>query len=86
LKSNTVYGASRVIRAAESANGRSYLIAQCVDLKTGEVLKTKADAKLRGTLLKPEHVISTLADAMGVQRNIFSAIPPEVPSIQLLIK
>jgi hypothetical protein len=86
LKSDSVFGASRVIPSAESANGKSYLIAQCVDLKTGEIIKTKADAKSRGTLLKPEHVIATLADAMGVQRNIFSAVLPEVPSIASLIK
>jgi hypothetical protein len=86
FKGNTTFGASRVVPAAESANGTSYLIAQMVDLSTGEILKNKLDAQARGTLIKPETIISTLATGLKIQRNIFTPISESEPAINLILK
>ena len=86
FKGNSTFGASRVVPSYESANGASYLIAQMVDLKTGEILKNKESAKTNGTLIRPETVIATLADALKIQRNIFSPVTEEEPSIKKLLK
>ena len=81
FKGNQVFGASRVIPKAESANGTSYLVAQMVDMATGEIIKSKTDAEKRGTLIRPENVIATLAESLKVQRNIFPPIGADVTAI-----
>jgi hypothetical protein len=86
FKGNTVFGSSRIVTSAESPNNQSYLVAQMVDLATGEILKSKADAQARGSLIRPENIIATLAEGLGVQRNIFSAIEMDVKSISSLLK
>ncbi len=86
FKGNQVFGASRVVPKAESANGTSYLVAQMVDLATGDIMKSKADAQKRGTLIRPENVIATLAESLKVQRNIFPPIGTDVTTIRNLLK
>ncbi len=86
FKGNQVFGASRVVPAAESANKKSYLIAQMVDLTTGEILKSKADAQKHGALIRPENVIATLAQGLKVQRNIFGPISDDVPALKQLLR
>ncbi len=86
FKGNQVFGASRVIPKAESANGTSYLVAQMVDMATGEIIKSKTDAEKRGTLIRPENVIATLAESLKVQRNIFPPIGADVTAIRQLLK
>ena len=86
FKGNQVFGASRIIPSAVSAVGASYLTAQMVDLTTGELMKSKEEAQKRGSLIRPENIIATLADAMKIQRNIFAPVEMDVPSIKLLLK
>jgi len=86
FKGNSVFGASRVVTADESTSGTSYLIAQMVDLKTGEIINNKQSAKQNGHLIKPETIIATLASGLNIQRNIFPPISIDEKGIDLLLK
>ena len=57
-----------------------------VDLATGDIMTSKADAQKRGTLIRPENVIATLAESLKVQRNIFPPIGTDVTTIRNLLK
>lgn len=86
FKGNTTFGASRLVTGAESANGASYLIAGMVDLKTGEIITNKDDAKAKGHLLRPETIIATLAEGLGIQRNIFPVVTENELAIRHILK
>ncbi|MES2800880.1 MAG: DUF1501 domain-containing protein [Bdellovibrionota bacterium] len=86
FKGNTVFGASRLVTSAESASGASYLVAQMVDMQTGALIKNKQDAKEKGQLIKPETIIATLAEGLGVQRNIFPVINENEKAIRQILK
>jgi hypothetical protein len=86
FKGNTVFGGSRLVTGAESANAASYLVAQMVDMKTGAVITNKKEAKDKGQLIKPETIIATLAEGMGIQRNIFPVVGENEKSIRQILK
>lgn len=86
FKGNTTFGASRLVTGAESANGASYLIAQMVDMKSGEIIANKDDAKAKGHLIKPETIIATLAEGLGIQRNIFPVVTQQEQAIRKILK
>lgn len=86
FKGNTTFGASRLVTGAESANGTSYLIGSMVDLQSGEIITNKDDAKAKGHLIKPETIIATLAEGLGIQRNIFPVVTQQEQAIRKILK
>lgn len=86
FKGNTTFGASRLVTGAESANGASYLIANMVNLQSGEIITNKDDAKAKGHLIKPETIIATLAEGLGIQRNIFPVVNQQEQAIRKILK
>ena len=58
-----------------------------INFRTGEVAATKEQAQSGDfQYVSPENVGATVADIMGVDRNQFGNIKPDVPSLPLTMK
>lgn len=78
-----VVGASKLVKASESADGASYHIAYPIDYATCEVQYTRTE---QARMIFPENVIETVATIMNVDRNIFRSTPAGTLPLSVLIK
>jgi hypothetical protein len=85
IKSGLSIGGSRLVTSKESSTQRSYHIGLPSDLQTGRAI-TKRDQIGMGQIIKPETVLVTAVEALGLPRYLFGSVSVKEKSISSVLK
>jgi len=81
VRGNNLIGGSRLVTAAESPTSMSYHIGSGIDWKTGQALPSPQGA----SILRPENVVATVVENLGISRRRFAPLDPQIPSLSHLL-
>ena len=86
VRGGQTLGGSQVVSRRQSGNGEPRHVASAVDVATGRIAGTLAEARTANFgFIYPEHVVATLAEIQGADRSLFSSVRADVPSLRRLI-
>jgi hypothetical protein len=85
FKKGTAVGGSRIVNRRISSTGLPYHVAVPCDLNTGRVATRREEFSM-GDIITPEMIMATVADGMGLSRNMFGCARPSTKSVKAILK
>lgn len=83
FKKGVSVGGSRIVTKVNSKTDTPYHIAVPCDFETGAPIFDR-DNFAQGAMISPENLMATIADGMGLDRNIFRCARPTTPGIKAI--
>lgn len=76
IKGGQSVGGSRLITRANSNTGMSYHIANAILPTTWQQARNRSEAQSGGLIIRPENIMATIAEALGLPRKLFGCAKP----------